>query len=637
MISLKIGSILEGKYEILSLIGEGGYGLVYKAKQIDFDRLVAIKLMKDCPEEFRKRFFQEARILSKLDQPNIVSIYNIGIAPNELVYMVMEYVDGMDLSSLLQQKQIQHDETVEIGIQVCEALSYAHSFGILHRDLKPQNIMLARDRSGLQQVKLLDFGLSKIFSEGVSKSREKLTSTGSILGTPLYMSPEACAGQKTDLRSDIYSLGCILYECCSGQPPFVAENAVAILYKHGNEAPPRLTSAASSKSALALEQVILKCLAKESNKRYRSARELQFDLQLIRDGRTSDLKFATTNKKISKQYSLIIGVSILVLIFSSATIYFQMWNKAKLDQSRISGLAASRVIKQRLKALSSMIEHGGGGSEKMYNDTLAEIDKILNSSVEFQPGVLYSLYQLKGIGLFARDKNAAYKSFEKALANSRLMGQDTLQSAYSYASMARISVEFDEQQAEKSAKKAVELLERDQIHPLPKLHIPEGLYLTPGNGPGDALGMAYGVLYRIALNQHDWNALRFYVRKSISFHHNMWIPDSLMLAEMSLEMGKRGEALEQVAAIAREIDERVRNRKPTEEQREVFNYRCIGRWYELNNCPEKAATYYEKCLAEAGPQDQPGHQNHWTADALRFLAEKRHPKQTERTPFYLTF
>ena len=634
MISLKTGSILEGKYEVLSLIGEGGYGLVYKARQIDFDRLVAIKLMKDCPEEFRKRFFQEARILSKLDQPNIVSIYNIGIAPNELVYMVMEYVDGLALSNLIQQQQIEQNETVEIGIQVCEALSYAHSFGVLHRDLKPQNIMLARDRSGLQQVKLLDFGLSKIFSEGVSKSREKLTSTGSILGTPFYMSPEACAGEKIDLRSDIYSLGCILYECCSGQPPFVAENAVAILYKHGNEAPPRLAGAVSSKSALALERVILKCLAKESKLRYRSARELQYDLQLIRDGRTNDLKFDTRSKTVPKQFFVIIGVLILVLILSSATIYFQIRNKAKQDQSRIYGLAESSVIKQRLKAISSNIEQCG--NEKMCNEGLAEIDKILNSAVKLQPEVLYTLYQLRGIGLSTKDKKAAYKSFETALAHSRLMGLDTLQSAYSYASMAKMSVEFDEKQAERSAKKAVELLERDQIRPLPKLPIPDGLYIAPGNGPGDALGMAYAVLYRLYFDRHDWNALRFYVQKSMAFHHNGWIPDSLMLAEMQLEMSKRGDALEQVATCAREIDERVRNRKPSDEQREVFNYRCIGLWYELNNCPDKAKTYYLKCLAEAGNQ-RPGNENHWTADALRFLAEKRHPKQTERTRFYLLY
>ena len=271
-----VGTIIDGKYRIESFLGEGGSGSVYKAFQSDFNRYVAIKSLHAADwtnTEMLARFEREARILAKLSQENIVGVYTSIIDPGVAPYLVLEYVDGSPLSMVLQKSgALTERRTLDIVIQTAKALDAAHAEGIIHRDLKPQNIMLtALPRPDF--VKVLDFGLSRLIEADNANEGQRLTRTGELIGTPQYMSPEQCSGAPLDARSDIYSLGCIMYECISGHAPFAQDNPLALLYKHRNEWPERLRAMASSKVSEEMELVIFKCLQKDPNERFQSAQD----------------------------------------------------------------------------------------------------------------------------------------------------------------------------------------------------------------------------------------------------------------------------------------------------------------------------------------------------------------------------
>lgn len=215
-------------YELIKTIGEGGTGIVYQARQLSFERDVAIKVLNaslPADDLALKRFQQEAKIASSLDHPNIAKIYSYGIADSG-PYLVMEFVNGRTLAAELEGNgPLSTEKFIQILGQVCAALAHAHSHGIVHRDIKPANIMLLGDPPNCT-VKVLDFGIAKFFDQEKSAG---LTSTGSLLGTPAYMSPEQCMGKEIDSRSDIYSLGCVMFHALSGQLPFSAATTMELM------------------------------------------------------------------------------------------------------------------------------------------------------------------------------------------------------------------------------------------------------------------------------------------------------------------------------------------------------------------------------------------------------------------------
>jgi serine/threonine protein kinase len=228
--SFEIGSLVQGKYQIIEVIGKGGMGVVYKVRQVAVSKLMAVKRLLASREESinesaLRRFQIEAKACFKLNHKNIVKVFDFD--PNDGdPFLVMEFVEGVSLSSLIRSKvRLSIESTMEIALQLCDGLAHAHGHNILHRDLKPQNIMYQEIRStelfGKEEpphVKILDFGLAKIFDTADGTART-LTKTGEAFGTPLYMSPEQCQGKQLDEKSDIYSLGCVIYECLTGQPP----------------------------------------------------------------------------------------------------------------------------------------------------------------------------------------------------------------------------------------------------------------------------------------------------------------------------------------------------------------------------------------------------------------------------------
>jgi serine/threonine-protein kinase len=266
-----------GRYELLSELGQGAMGVVYKARDPVLDRVVAVKtinltLPKDELSEYEARFYQEARAAGGLNHPNIVTIYDIGKG-ERMAYMAMEFLEGEELRSILSHKEpLPVTVALDVAGQVAEGLDYAHERHIVHRDIKPANIMVVRD--GL--VKITDFGIARM------RTNEVKTMTGMILGSPKYMSPEQVAGKRADHRADLFSLGVVLYEMLTGEAPFLADSIHGIMYQILNFTPPA-PSTRNPELPEMVDLIVAKALSKGVEERYQSARELADDLKSCRE------------------------------------------------------------------------------------------------------------------------------------------------------------------------------------------------------------------------------------------------------------------------------------------------------------------------------------------------------------------
>jgi serine/threonine-protein kinase len=262
-----------GRYIIDSEIGRGAMGVVFKATDSVLQRTVAVKtvnmaLEKDHADKYEARFYQEARAAGALNHPNIVTVYDAGKA-GDVVYMAMEYIQGVELRTLFVEGQpMGVPQSLSIAAQVAEGLAYAHQQGVVHRDIKPANIMVVADGP----VKITDFGIARM------RASADLTQTGVMLGSPKYMSPEQVIGKRADHRSDIFSLGVILYEMVTGAAPFSGENVTALMYQIVNFAPPA-PSTVNPQVPEMLDFVVAKMLAKPLEERYQDAREVARDLR----------------------------------------------------------------------------------------------------------------------------------------------------------------------------------------------------------------------------------------------------------------------------------------------------------------------------------------------------------------------
>lgn len=228
-----LGSVIADRYRLLEIIGQGGIGVVYKAQHTLIDRIVAFKMLRKetlQDERSMQRFQMEGKAMTSVSHPNIVSVFDFGITANQSAFLVMEFLDGTDLDTLIQAAgYLEPDEVVSLFIQICDALSHLHERGLIHRDLKPANVIILNPGVDAQ-VKLVDFGMAKFQEQ--SRYSQSLTRPGEVFGSPYYMSPEQCVGMQLDLRSDIYSMGCVMYEALTGRPPFLGENMVQLAQMH---------------------------------------------------------------------------------------------------------------------------------------------------------------------------------------------------------------------------------------------------------------------------------------------------------------------------------------------------------------------------------------------------------------------
>ena len=276
-----VGKRLDGRYEIQDVIGVGGMAVVYKAYDNIDDRIVAVKVLKEeylANEEFRRRFKNESKAIAVLSHPNIVKVYDVSFG-DRLQYIVMEYIEGITLKEYIEKRGvIDWNEALFFIIQILRALQHAHDKGVVHRDVKPQNIMLLENGT----IKVADFGIAR-FSHSESR-----TVTEKAIGSVHYISPEQAKGELTDEKADIYSVGIMLYEMLTGKLPFDADNAVSVaLMQVNSEAQPPRTI--NSKIPVGFEQITMKAMQKSTRERYQSAAEVLMDLEELK--RNPNIKF----------------------------------------------------------------------------------------------------------------------------------------------------------------------------------------------------------------------------------------------------------------------------------------------------------------------------------------------------------
>jgi len=278
---------LPDRYKIIEEVFKGGMGIVFRAKHTQTRANLAIKVLHPhlaTDSNYLLRFEQEAKAASQLQHPNIVTVFDFGVTPNSVAYLVMEWLEGPSLEKVIKLSgPMSAQRFISIFRPTANALAHAHRKGVVHRDIKPSNIILTVSDVSADNPKIVDFGIAKILTEDHSDKME-LTTAGDVLGSPFFMSPEQCSGGKIDYRSDIYSLGCVMYEALCGVPPHTASNPLQVFAKHLNEMPkqPRTINPAIIRPEL-FEPMLFKCLQKSPDKRFGSMEELEQELKIIED------------------------------------------------------------------------------------------------------------------------------------------------------------------------------------------------------------------------------------------------------------------------------------------------------------------------------------------------------------------
>lgn len=272
------GTVIEERYEILDELGKGGMGVVYKAWHRLLERHVAVKMLHQHIAADEKQLLAmraEARIIAELQHPNIVQVHAFGTTEEGAPYVVMELLDGEPLSEILrEQDKLSIERCLDLTLQMAHALEFAHGKGIVHRDLKPSNVVITRGPDGGEQVKIVDFGIARRFEQSSTLTQ--------VVGSPMYMSPGQFLGRRGSVRSDLYSLGCVIHETACGAPPFVGETPIETMRKQISEPPPALRSLRTD-TPMALQNIVLKLLAKDPEQRYQSATELIKDLTALKN------------------------------------------------------------------------------------------------------------------------------------------------------------------------------------------------------------------------------------------------------------------------------------------------------------------------------------------------------------------
>lgn len=296
----RVGSVLLGRYRLEKAIAKGGMGKVYRGTQLKLNRPIAVKVLnrefKETDPQFVRRFCLEAEISARISHPNVVTVHDYGETEDGELFIVMEYLRGRTLAQLIHtEAPFPAARIIRIGIQLARALREAHAQGIIHRDMKPGNVMLLDGGDEPDVAKVLDFGLVKRFTPegrpaGLSAAAEEdfeLTCAGTLLGSPRYMSPEQIKGEVLDPRTDIYSLGIVLFQMAAGRPPFTGAGNVDLIYKHIHEPVPSVASLSNGVDCPPeLEHIIRHALEKDRDRRYASMSEVVEDLKRARDSIT---------------------------------------------------------------------------------------------------------------------------------------------------------------------------------------------------------------------------------------------------------------------------------------------------------------------------------------------------------------
>lgn len=387
-------NVIDGRYEVLSLLGQGGMGTVYKVRDRQLGRIFALKLLRSelVPNRWvLKRFEAEIQATSALTHPHLVVIYGHGTTDQNVPYFVMDYVDGESLAAVLKREgYLQPTLAMEVFIQICDALIHAHQQGLIHRDLKPANVILSKTENGATIVKIVDFGIVKIVSD---HKDQKLTQAEEIFGSPQYMSPEQCQGEKLDARSDIYSMGCLMYEVIGGRAPFTSEKPVQVLVQHLKEQPQPLELVCGARQVdTRLQGIVMTCLEKKAQDRYQSVQQLQRDLMLVQKGCPPQVCLSRVCRKLFKGSAIANMAMGCLLVFAIVILSV--------------GIAYRRDLSWFLQYQRLVGSFSPRASEQQYLDLLKQSD------AETVPNVLLKLGQL--YALQAQTENGTSADFDKS-------------------------------------------------------------------------------------------------------------------------------------------------------------------------------------------------------------------------------
>lgn len=351
------GSIVDEQYRIVEKLGEGGMGSVYKAEEFLLRRFVAIKVLHSTmsgSQDSRQRFLREGRNLAALNHPHILKCYRFGVWQGVWPYIVMEYMTGSSLTQrLLNGESFSVARILNIVSQVCQAMEAAHSKSIVHRDLSPSNIMLCDGTD--DQVRVIDFGLS--MNDG---SDQRLTSTGTVLGSIYYMSPEQCAGKRVDNRSDIYSLGCVLHQLLTGRPPFDADNPIGMMRMHMHEQVGAVETTVSGENMPAgLQSILWRAMDKSLSNRYQSMSEMRADIETVACGNGARIQHrcgGAASPERTVPHSLMVVIPLLLVVLGAAISgYFSMKNSLPKPDGNVP---TAKVILSRRLRTDAVLQQG---------------------------------------------------------------------------------------------------------------------------------------------------------------------------------------------------------------------------------------------------------------------------------------
>ncbi len=421
--SLEQESALPAQYEVIEEIGSGGMGVIYKARHTTLDILVAIKMLNvtRLDEAGVKRFAQEANALSLLSHPNIVGIRDYGVTATGQPYMVLDYIDANPLSQhLAWHGPCSEMQSLSIFLAIAAALAHAHERGVCHRDIKPSNIMLLRSDDGRLTVKIVDFGIAKVIDQSLS-GQPQVTKTGEMLGSPAYMSPEQALGKPLDQRSDIYSLGCVMYETLTGVPPFSGPTPIAILTSQLNDSPSPMCDVIGDKAVSAnLEQIVQKSLSKNPEDRFQSMEELESALSVAKAGfdqpahtPTAD-EIALRSKKLKEKIFWLSFAIVLALV----GIVGLTWATKRKSEIKLEASPLSR-IEWSENEVRKTIQDNANSKElklallKVNDEVLSEFDNVqatetlnLQNAELKGPGLAHLIHlPLKNLDLKFSDAN----------------------------------------------------------------------------------------------------------------------------------------------------------------------------------------------------------------------------------------
>jgi serine/threonine-protein kinase len=270
-----VGKVIDGRYEIQQRVGEGGMGVVYKARQMSIDRVIALKMLNQQmqgDQQWVQRFYNEAKACSRLQHPNTIRMFDFGQTPDGRLFMTMEFLDGISLRDALQKGPLAPQRVVKILIQCCASLAEAHSIGIIHRDIKPDNVFLLNMAGSPDFVKLLDFSVAKLLEGDRMK-----TQAGVVFGTPQYMSPEQGRGLPLDARSDLYALGVLAFEMLTGNVPFNDDNPMTVIQMHLHGAIPPMPDSVP----YSVQAIVRRAMEKDAARRYQSSGEMMQHCQQV--------------------------------------------------------------------------------------------------------------------------------------------------------------------------------------------------------------------------------------------------------------------------------------------------------------------------------------------------------------------